>query len=1472
MDYIIKNPFQIIRIAPNMGTVLTLATNKIPADIKSELNYVFNHKSQTSAILKKFYGPNWRNIIGLTNSEIFGGDISVDMPIEFPEPELKFHEFAEEPEIPDEKLELVDETQNKSAIIHGLEHNLHADVELPVSGQIKYIQSNIIIFPEDRISELKEKIFIATGIPMYRQHLFWINESDTAIIPYKIKTQDGGDIYVDTRALFVDSHIKQENQQKQEKQNGSRSRQENTVFGLQLDQYIHDNINNITIIALDTFKTVEDLLVGITNKLYVIDLTDLLAPTKGTLTVDKIRRDLIYKSVIYKYYPWLSEDVFNLYLTNEMELYHNYSLLAIPRQKLQDQYKIEADIILSATDAIRHLDIAITMAVANISTGCRIHIRNLFDKFKTSLNYPFVSAYINDKAIRYNIKKHHIGTPNIIFPPPTQSGLTVAIPIDPEELYSRNITRLNVLEGQLLSKLTYIFFNIQADGAMYILSHWGDEEKMDFDKLFYMMQEKVNPLIDIINKLIDYVFIGVHKQLPMLSKINIRYPNLTISLFWKKMTNEIQFKELKNIWKEYEDAGILWIRPTAIGGLQTASILEMFLLKGTVEYDINKITHSPVLSKVKNYYTHLTDAKVHEVWNNMYSGRLIKMNHRTSDIKFDLFNVTQSNYLRFQRYLNVYISAANRRINKLGGVSESTHIRKLRKLQETDPDLYNMRKYGTNKLYAVLCQEQRQPMIYNKPEDAPRKLKLTKYVNFTTGQPAYYGCTDKEHSVMSFITGVHPLGYCLPCCKKRNALLGTMRDKEQSLCLSEGKIEPGQLSEFKVQIEPGKFAPPAARHVISWGKEIPLMRLGRLPHTVGEYFKEIGLNKLEKDNNLQKDDNLRKNIDNKLEKDNDNNSHKNISNALEKNQTDLYLVGIRQNYPGITNAGALAALALVLNISTKQLAGRFIKQLKIMGIGFETLLNGEIIDWFNSVDELIGTIHKLFVIEEIGMVYFKNWLQLFTELFRIMESIDVTIITTGETISSEIEFELIHENTIVLILDNDSGNIYPVAQIDIGEYFKDMKVKKLLFESSTIATSLAVSIPKPILSYEDVFKAMSIFEDVAIQITPQRIAYGISGFLPNKIIKELSENKELSKELPDKIIKELSENKESPKESNIAEKEELPKELPETKKEELSETKKEELSETKKEELSKESKDNMILITMEPTIAPRNLPTTNRELNIGYSAKLADVVRKLSKNITNSEIKNNDNTIQLFVNNKPILTGYFTAPGELPPIFKILAGEKSGESSDNLDNVLTHATVKHNIYNQLLMEITFYLDKNRNTDMRRKVIKLIDDFDIDDIQPFNKKLKELNIDGTDINYINSIISMNLSGKGRINHIKIAEEINKNKFRFDKNQYDKLFKMPRDELIIEVKKIMSAIIIETDELSPLTNLSLPAALSGNKLPIKKDDVTTFIELLTDDIKNPLKIELMKSGALSSFLLLNLFDFEKNQNEIIRIETI
>ena len=188
------------------------------------------------------------------------------------------------------------------------------------------------------------------------------------------------------------------------------------------------------------------------------------------------------------------------------------------------------------------------------------------------------------------------------------------------------------------------------------------------------------------------------------------------------------------------------------------------------------------------------------------------------------------------------------------------------------------------------------------------------------------------------------------------------------------------------------------------------------------------------------------------------------------------------------------------------------------------------------------------------------------------------------------------------------------------------------------------------------------------------------------------------------------------------------------------------------------------------------------------------------------------------------------------------------------------------------MEITFYLDKNRNTDMRRKVIKLIDDFDIDDIQPFNKKLKELNIDGTDINYINSIISMNLSGKGRINHIKIAEEINKNKFRFDKNQYDKLFKMPRDELIIEVKKIMSAIIIETDELSPLTNLSLPAALSGNKLPIKKDDVTTFIELLTDDIKNPLKIELMKSGALSSFLLLNLFDFEKNQNEIIRIETI
>lgn len=63
-----------------------------------------------------------------------------------------------------------------------------------------------------------------------------------------------------------------------------------------------------------------------------------------------------------------------------------------------------------------------------------------------------------------------------------------------------------------------------------------------------------------------------------------------------------------------------------------------------------------------------------------------------------------------------------------------------------------------------------------------KKGGLVKFWNFTEGRPAFYHCPSKRFPHLSFRVGEHPLGYCLPCCKKTRA------QAISRLCLQKHKI------------------------------------------------------------------------------------------------------------------------------------------------------------------------------------------------------------------------------------------------------------------------------------------------------------------------------------------------------------------------------------------------------------------------------------------------------------------------------------------------------------------------------------------------------------------------------------------------------------------------------------------------------------------------------------------------------------
>ncbi len=94
---------------------------------------------------------------------------------------------------------------------------------------------------------------------------------------------------------------------------------------------------------------------------------------------------------------------------------------------------------------------------------------------------------------------------------------------------------------------------------------------------------------------------------------------------------------------------------------------------------------------------------------------------------------------------------------------------RLKILKDNDPVLF---KPPGNDFYSRKCQGDRQPIIVQKGT----KGSLA-YWNFTRNEPEYYACNSKTHKYVKFLTGLHPKGYCIPCCKKKNVDLSGVRSK-----------------------------------------------------------------------------------------------------------------------------------------------------------------------------------------------------------------------------------------------------------------------------------------------------------------------------------------------------------------------------------------------------------------------------------------------------------------------------------------------------------------------------------------------------------------------------------------------------------------------------------------------------------------------------------------------------------------------
>ncbi len=301
--------------------------------------------------LREFYGANYKTKLGITSPARAGGADSED-----PDDDIA------------DLLEQLDRVK-PAAVAAPARTNFSAGTE--------YV-TDVHLFPDDKFSEVKEKIYLATGLPTYRQHLFYSGREST---------QTTYQIYANGLYSTDIRNIASENQ----------------IHGVPIDKSLYDHRDAVRVESYDNFQILDTSLTD--GVIYVVDLAQFTGKIQSQLVdllSDTYQFELFYYGFVVKYWPQLTTECFHDYVRNESELQYKYPELAKNKLALQSSYRAEREIITedykNAMRAASYIQstgasVAITQMVATVAGNATLNTRGLFDNLTTSRLIPEIHAY-----------------------------------------------------------------------------------------------------------------------------------------------------------------------------------------------------------------------------------------------------------------------------------------------------------------------------------------------------------------------------------------------------------------------------------------------------------------------------------------------------------------------------------------------------------------------------------------------------------------------------------------------------------------------------------------------------------------------------------------------------------------------------------------------------------------------------------------------------------------------------------------------------------------------------------------------------------------------------------------------------------------------------------------------------------------------------------------------------------------------
>lgn len=889
--------------------------------------------------------------------------------------------------------------------------------------------SNILINEYMTIYDLKVLIYNIVGISVENQHIEqYIDKNQYKNIEY-IFENTSLLLYLDT---CLNNLINYEN---------------NQLYDISLDSNLINNRHLYIIKEFSKIKKLKDL-DNINNLEFdIFNIDDFILnkdQLNKQLSQDTENFNNIYYGFIEKYFAYYTVDLFAYYLKsdNKLDIYPN---LYIERKsiinKLNELNKLD-NIKLQKNDSKSTIN-KLNIKIESYNTEKSLDIQYIFNilelqkfnnihKIKCKLNINDKNVYlekINVLDMKFN---NNLLETNLEF-----DSMSILITINNKKFKLIDNTITLVID--VYNNLYLTFF---------------PNEEFDLEDYKTLLELEINKIIVQLNK-------ALQLNITLLNKYNIKILSLDSEVLLDNSKNNITYQYIiKKIQdNEYLDYYKLH---------EFDDISNKIELKSRYA-DINTYINENKLNSLSdNYFIFRLDPYLIDRYNKIVYDSKIIIQIRTDDIKISYNNIGINEYDNIKSFfIKIILSSLtkNNTNNK-----NFTNANKIKILKETDPKLYIINKNNKN-VYSRKCQSNKQPIIVQ-PKDVNSKKNVVKYWNFTKNKDEFYSCDNKKYPYVTFLTGLHPNNYCIPCCRKKSV-------DDVKIFSSYKNIHSKCLKTFKYIKEDVDNAQVKSRYIINYSCKIILEhnRMMELPIT------------------------LKKILNSKYD-------------VVEDDDITYYIQGVMQNFVNINNVSLIYILSLILDKNISELI-IFINTFIIANPNIiNNLLGGKLLNYVSNIKELVKLINNTFSpnINLQHFISFDLWNEFFIELSKyfgymyiIIDEIDIDILNDSKLkllIDNKIKntYEYISNNYKYVILVrrviNNITYYYPILKLNYKEYFVNNKQYKIAFSNEDIIILQIKNIFK--LSIEKIKKSENITLELVRNFLLSNNKYKIIKYFLNK--------------------------------------------------------------------------------------------------------------------------------------------------------------------------------------------------------------------------------------------------------------------------------------------------------------------------------------------------------------------------------------